>query len=263
MYIFHCVRKRDYDPTAKFYGEESVKKCGFIHCSDIDTYYLVAPNFKDDYEERILLLINTDKVIPEIKWEDSEGWDFPHIYGLLNTDAVEAILPHIWSEDRVWIPNEELVWFRPNSFRDNYKNFLNEFGKGKHMVLSSSENDKVTSRMMSIVQSDGLFYFQTDKTFRKYTQLVSNPQIALCIDNIQIEGICEKIGHPMDNASFCRLYQECFNGSYERYSALNNERLFVVKPTYVERWLYIAGIPFVETFDVENQIHNLVKYEGV
>lgn len=90
MYIFHCVRKRDFDPSAEFYGEESVKKCGFIHCSDIDTYYLVAPNFKDDYQERILLLINTDKVIPEIKWEDSEGWDFPHIYGLLNTDAIEA-----------------------------------------------------------------------------------------------------------------------------------------------------------------------------
>lgn len=108
MYIFHCVRKCDYDPSAEFYGEASVRKCGFIHCSDIDTYYLVAPNFKDDYEERILLLINTEKVTAEIKWEDSEGWDFPHIYGLLNTDAVERILPHLWSEERVWIPNEEL-----------------------------------------------------------------------------------------------------------------------------------------------------------
>lgn len=43
MYIFHCVRKRDFDSSAEFYGEESVKKCGFIHCSDIDTYYLVPP----------------------------------------------------------------------------------------------------------------------------------------------------------------------------------------------------------------------------
>lgn len=108
MYIFHCVRKSDYDPSAEFYGEASVKKCGFIHCSDLDTYYLVAPNFRDDPEERILLLINTEKVIPEIRWERSENWDFPHIYGLLNTDAVEALLPHLWSEDRVWIPNEEL-----------------------------------------------------------------------------------------------------------------------------------------------------------
>ena len=112
MYILHCVRKCDYDPHSGFYGENSISKCGFIHCSDIDTYHLVAPNFKDDYEERVLLLINTDKVTSEIKWENSESWAFPHIYGLLNTDAVEGILPHLWSEDRVWIPNKELEQYK-------------------------------------------------------------------------------------------------------------------------------------------------------
>lgn len=114
MYILHCVRKHDYDSEAKFYGADSLKECGFIHCSDIDTYHLVAPDFKNDYEERVLLLINTDKVIPEIRWEGSEGVAFPHIYGLLNTDAVEDILPHLWSEDREWIPNEELTRYQHN-----------------------------------------------------------------------------------------------------------------------------------------------------
>lgn len=108
MYILHCVRKKDYDPDARFYGETSIQRCGFIHCSDIDTYYLVAPNFKEDMEERLLLVIDTDKVDAEIRWEDSEGWDFPHIYGLLNIDAVVEVMPHCWSEERVWIPNEEL-----------------------------------------------------------------------------------------------------------------------------------------------------------
>ena len=32
-------------------GINSIKKFGFIHCSALDTYYLVVPNFKDDYEE--------------------------------------------------------------------------------------------------------------------------------------------------------------------------------------------------------------------
>ena len=150
-----------------------------------------------------------------------------------------------------------------DTFFDRYNNFLIEFGKGKPMVLSSSENDKVTSRMMSVVQSDGLFYFQTDKTFRKYCQLVNNPQVALCINNIQIEGTCEEIGHPTDCSFFCNIYQECFSGSYRRYSSLKNERLFVVKPTYVERWLYIDDIPFMEVFDIEKQMHKLIKYEGV
>lgn len=36
-------------------------------------------------------------------------------------------------------------------FEEKYNAFLAEFAKGKTMVLSSSENDKVTSRMMSVV----------------------------------------------------------------------------------------------------------------
>ena len=146
-------------------------------------------------------------------------------------------------------------------FKEKFEEFLIEFKKGKTMVLSSSENNKVTSRMMSIVCIDGLFYFQTDKTFRKYHQLISNPQVALCIENIQIEGVCEEIGHPMDNDLFCSLYRECFGGN--RYCSLKNERLFVVKPSYIERWKYIDGAPYMEIFDIEKQEYELVKYEGV
>lgn len=148
-------------------------------------------------------------------------------------------------------------------FTEKYEAFLMEFIKGRTMVLSSSENNKVTSRMMSIVLVNGLFYFQTDKTFRKYNQLISNPQVALCIDNIQIEGVCEEIGHPMDNSMFCNMYKKCFVGSFNAYSSLKNERLFVVKPIYVERWIYIDGVPFMETFDMQKHEYELTKYEGV
>ena len=74
------------------------------------------------------------------------------------------------------------------------------------MVLSTSENDIVSSRMMSVILMDGTFYFQTDCTFRKYRQISSNRNVALCIDNIQIEGICEELGHRPDNEDFCRQF---------------------------------------------------------
>lgn len=38
--------------------------------------------------------------------------------------------------------------------------------------------------MMSVVLINGVFYFQPDKTFRKYEQIKDNPNVALCIDNI-------------------------------------------------------------------------------
>ncbi len=83
-----------------------------------------------------------------------------------------------------------------NTFHDKYQAFLSDFGNGRTMVLSTSENDIVSSRMMSIIQIEGV-YFQTDLTFKKYRQLLSNPNVALCIDNIQIEGVCEELEHPL------------------------------------------------------------------
>ena len=149
------------------------------------------------------------------------------------------------------------------AFHNNYNTFLSDFGKGRKMVLSTSENNKVSSRMMSVVQIDGIFYFQTDLTLNKYRQISANPNVALCIDNIQIEGICKETGHPLDNKLFCNAFKECFKGSYDAYTSLKNERLFAVKPTFVERWIYKDNIPYIETFDMGTNEYKLTKYSGV
>lgn len=148
-------------------------------------------------------------------------------------------------------------------YQEKYHAFLSEFGKGRKMVLSTSLNDRVSSRMMSVVLIKGLFYFQTDVTLGKYRQLKGNSNVALCIDNIQIEGVCMEIGHPMDNDAFCKHFQQCFKGSYDAYTALKNERLFVVKPTFVERWVYKDGVPFIERFDTEAEKYEIGQYTGV
>ena len=118
MYIIHSADKEEFENEFKTgsYGRMSLEKFGFIHCSDLDTYYLVAPNFKEDLNDRLVLLIDTDKVDSEIKWEDGGGIDFPHIYGLLNKDAIVGIFKHLWSDERKWIPNEELKNYAKNGF---------------------------------------------------------------------------------------------------------------------------------------------------
>lgn len=121
------------------------------------------------------------------------------------------------------------------NFDENYRSFLNDFGKGRKAVLSTAENNAVSSRMMSVVQINGIFYFQTDNTFRKYRQLIQNHNVALCIDNIQIEGEAEEIGHPLKNSDFCKVFEACFKGSFDAYTSLENERLFAVKPAYIQR----------------------------
>ena len=147
-------------------------------------------------------------------------------------------------------------------FEEACLKFWQEFGKGKKMVLSTALNDMVTSRMMSVIHLNNQLYFQTDSTFRKYNQLKKNPHAALCIDNIQIEGLCKEIGSPAENTEFCNAYKEYFTSSFYRYTLLKNERLFVVVPTFIERWVYMDGVPYMQIFDMENRKYILKQYLG-
>lgn len=148
-------------------------------------------------------------------------------------------------------------------FSKAYAGFFAEFGESRKMVLSTSAEDIVTSRTMSIIAFQEQFYFQTDKTFRKYSQLIQNPRVALCIDNIQIEGRCKEAGRPLEHAEFARLYQTHFLSSYTRYTSLENERLFIVTPTRIERWLYMDNVPYLEVLDIGNRQYSLERYDGV
>ena len=148
-------------------------------------------------------------------------------------------------------------------FEEEYIKFWQEFGISKKMVLSTALNDYVTSRMMSIINLNNKLYFQTDNTFRKYNQLKRNPHVALCIDNIQIEGLCNEVGTPIENEDFCNAYRDCFTNSFNRYTLLKNERLFAVTPTFIERWVYINGTPCVQIFDIENREYISKQYFGV
>ena len=147
-------------------------------------------------------------------------------------------------------------------FAEKYEDFLAELGQGRKMVLSTSENDRVSSRMMSVVLIEGIFYFQTDIELRKYHQLSVNPTVALCFDNIQIEGICLEVGRPLEHDGFCDAFQKCFKGSFDAYSALKHERLFAVKPVFIERWKNIDSVPHVEIFDIENERYSCERYIG-
>lgn len=36
-------------------------------------------------------------------------YSFIHIYVLLNQDAIVGVFEHIWSKDRIWVLNDELI----------------------------------------------------------------------------------------------------------------------------------------------------------
>jgi glutathione S-transferase len=68
---------------------------GFIHASTGEQVARVANLFYKGLPDLLVLVIDTDRVGPEIRYEHVPGSDapFPHIYGPLNVDAVIATRP--------------------------------------------------------------------------------------------------------------------------------------------------------------------------
>ena len=146
-----------------------------------------------------------------------------------------------------------------NKYQQKYTEIFQQIGDHAKLVLATSLNNKVSARTMRFVILEGSLYFQTDKEMRKYQDIKGNPNVALCFSNIQLEGICEEIGRPIEHEDFCRLFQQHFPSSFEAYSQLPNERLFVVRPTFIQRWSYINGSPMIERLYLhEKQYHEEV-----
>jgi hypothetical protein len=54
--------------------------------------------------------------------------------------------------------------------------------------------------------------------------------VALCFENIQIEGIANIIGKPVEHNNIMEVYKEYYKISFENYSKLDKEILIEVIP---------------------------------
>ncbi|MFL0270089.1 inorganic diphosphatase [Candidatus Clostridium radicumherbarum] len=124
----------------------------------------------------------------------------------------------------------------------------------KTMCLATSAYNRVTARSMSCIVINEKIYFQTDKTFLKYNQIMNNPYVALCVDNIQIEGLANIKGHPYSdrNKYFIEKFKREHNGSFLNYSHMENEIVVEVKPSLITLWKYKDGKPFRDFLDFIN-----------
>ena len=92
-----------------------------------------------------------------------------------------------------------------------------QLGKHRHGVLATAEGDFVTARQMMLI-CDGLtITFITTTTTRKYKQILANPNVAVAIGNMQIEGVASIRGRTSDsdNAWFLKVFEEMEPEVYE------------------------------------------------
>ncbi len=76
---------------------------GFVHLSTPEQVHLPAQRLFADTDDLLVLLVDTDRLTDEVRWEpgapgDPESMHFPHLYGPLPTAAVTRALP--WPRPR-------------------------------------------------------------------------------------------------------------------------------------------------------------------
>lgn len=111
--ILHCMKKTTWEErkNKECWGQRNINDEGFIHCSTIEYFWRVAVNFASITDEMVLLCIDESKLQSEVRYEDGDncGRAYPHIYGLVNNDAVMQVLPFLRNEDGAWIKNPEFA----------------------------------------------------------------------------------------------------------------------------------------------------------
>lgn len=137
-------------------------------------------------------------------------------------------------------------------------------GNSKIMALATSKNDHVFVRNVSCVFYDNKIYFKTDKNFRKTKQLLENPQVAICWDGIQVEGIAVNKGLVVaeEGRRFEQAYRKYLWGSYNAYSHEDSEILIEITPKFVEIWDQDSNKRGFQTFlDFDKRSVEVVYYD--
>ncbi|QYR21276.1 DUF952 domain-containing protein [Paenibacillus sp. sptzw28] len=115
MKITHITTKEKWEEarTKGYYDHESIEKEGFIHCSSPQQVLKVANKLYKGQEKLLLLLIEESMVKSNIIWEDLYNLNelYPHIYGVINIEAV------INTYD--FKPREDGSFQLPSELRDN------------------------------------------------------------------------------------------------------------------------------------------------
>ena len=90
--IYHVTTAADWQAAQQkgYYEHPSLAAEGFIHCSQEHQLAGVLERYFAGKTDLVKLVIDTDKLTSKFvfDWSPSTADTFPHVYGIINTDAV-------------------------------------------------------------------------------------------------------------------------------------------------------------------------------
>lgn len=121
--------------------------------------------------------------------------------------------------------------------------FLENIKKYKDIVLSTCQGNIVTSRTVSFINHEFMFYILTSINSNKCKQINENENVSLCVGDLQMEGKAKIIGHPMSesNLTLSDMYKEKHMEYYSRFARYKFATYIEIKCTYIKQWRTLSG----------------------
>jgi general stress protein 26 len=131
------------------------------------------------------------------------------------------------------------------------------------IVLATSFDNRVTARTVTYASKGLDIYFMSWGHHKKCVQIRGNPKVALCRDNMTIEGLAIILGNPLDekNKEYAETYTKKLPHDFKGFAHQPGMVLVKVTPTFVVSWVRIENRFFLEHLDLENKRAYLKKPE--
>jgi len=95
--IYHITTKLEWENALNqgFYAAPSLPVEGFIHCSKLSQVQGVLERYYTGKTDLVKLVIDTTKLTHKLQFDysSSVNEEFPHVYGVINLDAVVDVIP--------------------------------------------------------------------------------------------------------------------------------------------------------------------------
>jgi general stress protein 26 len=137
------------------------------------------------------------------------------------------------------------------------KNLFAQFEKGLNVVLSTSLNDFVTSRTVTLIPFKESLYLTSIRRLGaiKIEQIENNPNVAICFNTTQITGTATIIGlvSAEHNAEITTLYKEKLPESFERFAVVPSAVFIKIDVSTCKSWKIVNNHVESKAIDFVNQ----------
>lgn len=123
-------------------------------------------------------------------------------------------------------------------YEEKKRDVINVLENNQYIVLATGDSKRISARQVWFASDDLKILFITSKAYDKYKQIEKNNNVALCLENVQMEGVATIKGHPNleENSKEKSICLNKNKDVFEKYSKYKNTVLIEIVVQHVKMW---------------------------